>query len=106
MAKLLSHASANQDGKGTNASLVCVKIPCLLTFLGWPHDKLSEGGISLKMLYFPNADVNECKDPLNVNGGCSQICDNTPGSYHCSCRSGFAMLSNKKDCKGKSTETE
>ncbi|KAF5923888.1 hypothetical protein HPG69_010316, partial [Diceros bicornis minor] len=44
-------------------------------------------------------DINECKDPTNVNGGCSQICDNTPGSYQCSCKSGFVMLSNKKDCK-------
>ncbi|XP_003469383.1 vitamin K-dependent protein S [Cavia porcellus] len=44
-------------------------------------------------------DINECKDPLNVNGGCSQICDNTPGSYQCSCRSGFDLLSNKKDCR-------
>ncbi|XP_075857149.1 vitamin K-dependent protein S [Microcebus murinus] len=44
-------------------------------------------------------DINECKDPSNINGGCSQICDNTPGSYHCSCKSGFVMLSNKKDCK-------
>ncbi|XP_021094475.1 vitamin K-dependent protein S [Heterocephalus glaber] len=44
-------------------------------------------------------DINECKDPLNVNGGCSQICGNTPGSYHCSCRSGFDLVSNKKDCR-------
>ncbi|XP_054966833.2 vitamin K-dependent protein S-like [Pan paniscus] len=44
-------------------------------------------------------DINERKDPSNINGGCSQICDNTPGSYHCSCKSGFVMLSNKKDCK-------
>ncbi|XP_010976817.2 vitamin K-dependent protein S [Camelus dromedarius] len=44
-------------------------------------------------------DINECKDPSNVNGGCSQICDNTLGSYYCSCKSGFVMLSNKKDCK-------
>lgn len=77
-----------------------------LAFLGWLHDWLSEGGISLKILCFPIVDVNECKDPLNINGGCSQICENTPGSYHCSCRSGFAMLSNKKDCKGKNTDME
>uniref|UniRef100_G3T9K5 Vitamin K-dependent protein S n=1 Tax=Loxodonta africana TaxID=9785 RepID=G3T9K5_LOXAF len=44
-------------------------------------------------------DINECKDPTNNNGGCSQICDNTPGSYHCSCKNGFVLLSNKKDCK-------
>ncbi|OWK00463.1 PROS1 [Cervus elaphus hippelaphus] len=45
------------------------------------------------------SDINECKDPANVNAGCSQICVNTPGSYHCSCKNGFVMLSNKKDCK-------
>ncbi|XP_055991440.1 vitamin K-dependent protein S [Sorex fumeus] len=44
-------------------------------------------------------DINECKDPSNINGGCEQICDNTPGSYQCSCRSGFLMLSNQKGCR-------
>lgn len=44
-------------------------------------------------------DINECNDPSNINGGCDQICDNTPGSYHCSCRSGYVMLANMKDCK-------
>ncbi|ERE74482.1 vitamin K-dependent protein S [Cricetulus griseus] len=74
----------NEDGylscKDGQAAFTCICKP------GWQGDKCQ-------------FDVNECKDPLNVNGGCSQICDNTPGSYHCSCRSGFAMLSNKKDCK-------
>ncbi|KAM5281536.1 vitamin K-dependent protein S [Ctenodactylus gundi] len=44
-------------------------------------------------------DINECKDPLSMNGGCSQICDNTLGSFQCSCRSGFELLPNEKDCK-------
>lgn len=44
-------------------------------------------------------DINECRNPLNTNGGCTQICNNTPGSYHCSCKTGFVLLSNKKDCK-------
>ncbi|XP_045142185.1 vitamin K-dependent protein S [Echinops telfairi] len=44
-------------------------------------------------------DINECKDPSNYNAGCSQFCDNTPGSYHCSCKDGFVMHSNKKDCQ-------
>ncbi|XP_066097201.1 vitamin K-dependent protein S [Saccopteryx bilineata] len=44
-------------------------------------------------------DINECKDPSNLNGGCSQICDNTPGSYQCSCKSGFVLLPNEKDCR-------
>lgn len=44
-------------------------------------------------------DINECRNSLNTNGGCTQICNNTPGSYHCSCKTGFVLLSNKKDCK-------
>uniref|UniRef100_A0A8C8XH97 Vitamin K-dependent protein S n=1 Tax=Panthera leo TaxID=9689 RepID=A0A8C8XH97_PANLE len=74
----------NEDGymscKDGQATFTCV---CKS---GWQGDKCEH-------------DINECKDPSNVNGGCSQICDNTPGSYHCSCKSGFVMLSNKKDCK-------
>ncbi|XP_053421312.1 vitamin K-dependent protein S [Nycticebus coucang] len=74
----------NEDGymlcKDGQATFTCI---CKL---GWQGDKCE-------------FDINECKDPSNVNGGCSQICDNTPGSYHCSCKSGFVMLPNKKDCK-------
>ncbi|KAF6385383.1 protein S [Rhinolophus ferrumequinum] len=44
-------------------------------------------------------DINECENPSNINGACSQICVNTLGSYQCSCKSGYIMLSNKKDCK-------
>ncbi|XP_032262240.1 vitamin K-dependent protein S [Phoca vitulina] len=74
----------NEDGykscKDGQARFTCICKP------GWQGDKCEY-------------DINECKDPSNVNGGCSQICDNTPGSYHCSCKSGFFMLLNKKDCK-------
>lgn len=61
----------------------------------------------LKLIYFSSfLDINECKDPANINGDCSQFCDNIPDSYQCSCESGFVMLSNKKDCKGKSKKVE
>nr|XP_012329595.2 vitamin K-dependent protein S [Aotus nancymaae] len=74
----------NEDGymscKDGKATFTCICKP------GWQGEKCE-------------FDINECKDPSNLNGGCSQICDNTPGSYHCSCKSGFVMLSNKKDCK-------
>ncbi|VCW66608.1 unnamed protein product [Gulo gulo] len=74
----------NEDGykscRDGQATFTCICKP------GWQGDKCEY-------------DINECKDPSNVNGGCSQICDNTPGSYRCSCKSGFFMLLNKKDCK-------
>ncbi|XP_020830482.1 vitamin K-dependent protein S isoform X3 [Phascolarctos cinereus] len=44
-------------------------------------------------------DINECEDPSYIKGGCSQICTNLPGTYRCSCESGFYLLSDKKDCR-------
>ncbi|XP_028937972.1 vitamin K-dependent protein S [Ornithorhynchus anatinus] len=44
-------------------------------------------------------DIDECEDPMNTNGGCSQNCINYPGSFHCSCKTGYQMLLNKKDCR-------
>merc|ERR1719326_1170576 len=41
-------------------------------------------------------DVDEC---LVSNGGCDQHCNNTAGSYFCSCRSGFMVApSNSSEC--------
>ena len=34
------------------------------------------------------------------NGNCSQICTNTPGSFSCSCRSGYARDADNKTCNG------
>ncbi|XP_004446700.1 vitamin K-dependent protein S [Dasypus novemcinctus] len=74
----------NEDGylrcKDGRAAFTCICKP------GWQGEKCE-------------FDINECKDPSNLNGGCSQICENIPGSYHCSCKSGFFMLSNTKECK-------
>ena len=42
-------------------------------------------------------DVNEC---LDNNGGCSDNCTNTNGSYYCSCFSGFELLSDNHTCEG------
>ena len=43
-------------------------------------------------------DVNEC---LTNNGGCSQICTNTHGSFQCSCYSGYALVADNLGCDGK-----
>ena len=46
-------------------------------------------------------DTNEC---LLTNGGCSQICSNTMGSYECSCNIGFLLnTTDKHSCDGKVT---
>ena len=40
-------------------------------------------------------DIDECT--ANTDG-CDQICNNTDGSFQCSCRSGFSLLDDGKTC--------
>ena len=42
-------------------------------------------------------DIDECNED---NGGCEQICNNTIGSYECSCRDGYELDSNGMNCTG------
>ena len=42
-------------------------------------------------------DINEC---LDHNGGCNHMCINTPGSYYCSCNSGYELQADKHNCTG------
>ncbi|XP_033117677.1 tolloid-like protein 1 isoform X1 [Anneissia japonica] len=42
------------------------------------------------------ADIDECEQN---NGGCQHVCTNTLGSYTCSCRNGFTLHQNDRDCK-------
>ena len=43
-------------------------------------------------------DINECS---TLKAGCSQICMNEPGKFHCSCQSGYKLQANNKTCIGK-----
>ncbi|XP_035528551.1 complement C1r subcomponent-like [Morone saxatilis] len=46
-------------------------------------------------------DVDECSKPDPGDGSgplCSQICINTPGSYHCSCRYGYKLHLDQYTC--------
>ena len=45
-------------------------------------------------------DINEC---ATNNGGCSQLCLNTEGSYSCDCYPGYELGPNNHTCKGNST---
>ena len=40
--------------------------------------------------------MDECSD---ANGGCDDLCINSPGSYSCACSSGFMLLMDGKQCK-------
>ena len=42
-------------------------------------------------------DINECQID---NGGCSQLCNNTVGSYNCSCISGYELTDDNHTCIG------
>ena len=44
-----------------------------------------------------SSDIDECASP--DNGGCSQNCTNTQGSYRCSCFEGFHLM-NDTHCAG------
>ena len=46
---------------------------------------------------FFSSDTNECS---NNNGGCSDICTNTEGSFICGCPSGFELNSGGTGCIG------
>uniref|UniRef100_A0A8D1Z4W2 Signal peptide, CUB and EGF-like domain-containing protein 2 n=1 Tax=Sus scrofa TaxID=9823 RepID=A0A8D1Z4W2_PIG len=41
-------------------------------------------------------DVDECQ---TRNGGCDHVCRNTAGSFDCSCRKGFKLLTDEKSCQ-------
>ncbi|XP_069493225.1 growth arrest-specific protein 6 isoform X2 [Ambystoma mexicanum] len=53
--------------------------------------------------YARNTGLITCvhnKDECFVNnGGCNQVCLNKPGSYHCSCFSGYVLQSNNRICE-------
>ena len=58
---------------------------------------------------FTFVDVNECNETVligNYSGNssltdwCHQRCVNTPGSYHCTCDTGYQLDSDGRTCTG------
>ena len=46
------------------------------------------------------ADIDECVDGSH---GCEQLCNNTKGSYLCSCLDGYRLQINRLSCQGSYT---
>ena len=44
-------------------------------------------------------DIDECS---SNNGGCAQVCTNTPGSYTCGCNPGYELNGDGFSCNGMS----
>ena len=42
-------------------------------------------------------DVDECQ---TSNGECAEFCNNTDGSFECSCRTGYMLAADDANCNG------
>ena len=58
--------------------------------------KIQYSGMLTNYVLFLSKDIDEC---ATGNGGCDQICTNTPGSYQCSCNVGFTQSGHS--CQGR-----
>ena len=47
-------------------------------------------------------DINECA--VN-NGQCDHNCHNTEGSYYCTCKEGYVLLTDQRGCSGENVRT-
>ena len=47
-------------------------------------------------------DINECDDTYH---GCHHNCQNTIGSYNCTCYDGFILAEDERSCEGKLLNT-
>ena len=65
----------------------------------WVACLFSRSEVMVKTDTFFVLDIDECSK--QANGGCHHGCLNTPGSFRCSCRSGFRLEPNGKRCMGK-----
>jgi len=58
--------------------------------------------ISHTLFPLASSDVNECEVYRTDQGGklCLHECVNIPGSYRCSCPSGYKLLADGRSCEG------
>ena len=99
----------DQDCKNTDGSYIC---GCSSGFLLDPNGKscngeltksplkFSLGGINIFELFTFIIDTDECAEGTHE---CQHVCNNTPGSFHCSCFNGYQLNNDSSTCSGKPT---
>ena len=55
---------------------------------------------SLYIIVLVHVDIDEC---ATDNGGCEQNCNNTIGSYYCTCDIGYQLGNDYHSCPGRWT---
>ena len=53
-------------------------------------------------IYIHDVDINECTE---LTHSCDHNCNNTEGSYTCSCRDGYLLDGDGRGCTGKRSHT-
>lgn len=90
----------------TCRSLIHFKLSQILNclFIGNLCKTILENWLLLKPAKCFISDVNECEKAIGgliSNGGCQHKCNNTVGSFNCSCNDGFKLAEDLATCEGK-----
>ena len=62
------------------------------------HQFLQNATVEKTHSYLFLQDNNECE---NNKGGCDHNCHNNPGSFTCSCNSGYTLARDRLSCTGR-----
>ena len=80
----------NNYGARPDTVIVCTWF-IIMCFIYILHSYLCQTNLSF------DVDINECDVD---KGGCSDVCENSIGSFQCSCFSGFELQENLRNCSG------
>ena len=53
--------------------------------------------VERQVIILPSSDIDECLEDL---ADCTQLCDNTQGSFLCTCEEGYQLAADNFTCNG------
>ena len=92
-----SNGGCNQQCVNTAGSYYCSCNPGYSLLLNGLTCRGSYLYIIVTVLLTFKIDIDEC-----IDSECEHVCNNTDGSYTCSCNSGYSLDSNGRNCSGMS----